>query len=100
MIKKALFIIAVLGVLSLGMKQCSSNNNMEEKQNEKVVVYQVFTRLFGNTNANNKKWGTIEENGVGKFNDINDVALEAIKELETERHAIRRRSMNPFDLVM
>jgi glycosidase len=33
-------------------------------------VYQVFTRLFGNKNTNNKPWGTIEENGVGKFNDL------------------------------
>ena len=31
----------------------------------KPVVYQVFTRLFGNTNSTNKPWGTIDENGVG-----------------------------------
>ena len=24
----------------------------------KVVVYQVFTRLFGNTNTTNKPWGS------------------------------------------
>ena len=47
----------------------------------KPVVYQMFTRLFGNTNTTNKPWGTIEENGVGKFNDITDQALQAIKEL-------------------
>ena len=34
---------------------------------KKEVVYQVFTRLFGNKNTTNKPWGTIEENGVGKF---------------------------------
>ena len=28
----------------------------------KIVVYQVLTRLFGNTNTTNKPWGTIEEN--------------------------------------
>ena len=43
----------------------------------KPVVYQVFTRLFGNTGTTNKPWGTIEENGVGKFNDFTDRALEA-----------------------
>ncbi|WP_136480286.1 alpha-amylase family glycosyl hydrolase [Cognatitamlana onchidii] len=48
---------------------------------EKYVVYQVFTRLFGNTNTTNKPWGTIEENGVGKFNDFTDKALQEIKEL-------------------
>ncbi|WP_158846644.1 alpha-amylase family glycosyl hydrolase [Algibacter sp. L1A34] len=49
--------------------------------NRKEVVYQVFTRLFGNTNTNNKPWGTIEENGVGKFNDFTDKALNEIKDL-------------------
>lgn len=48
---------------------------------KKKVVYQVFTRLFGNTNTNNKPWGTIEQNGVGKFNDFTDKALQEIKNL-------------------
>ncbi|GAA4048321.1 alpha-amylase family protein [Flavobacterium chungnamense] len=48
---------------------------------KKKVVYQVFTRLFGNTNTANKPWGTIEENGVGKFNDFTDKALQEIKGL-------------------
>ncbi len=47
----------------------------------KTVIYQVFTRLFGNTNTNNKPWGTLEENGVGKFNDFTDKALQEIKNL-------------------
>ena len=51
------------------------------KTEKKAVVYQVFTRLFGNTNTNNKPWGTIAENGVGKFNDFTDKALSEIKNL-------------------
>lgn len=47
----------------------------------KKVVYQVFTRLFGNTQTTNKPWGTKEENGVGKFNDFTDKALQEIKDL-------------------
>lgn len=47
----------------------------------KPVVYQIFTRLYGNKNTTNKPWGTIEENGVGKFNDIDAAALKSIKEL-------------------
>jgi len=47
----------------------------------KPVVYQVFTRLFGNQKDTNKPWGTLEENGVGKFNDITDTALAAIRDL-------------------
>ena len=47
----------------------------------KINIYQVFTRLFGNTNTTNRPWGTLEENGVGKFNDFTGTALEAIKSL-------------------
>lgn len=47
----------------------------------KPVVYQVFTRLFGNKMSRNQPWGTIEENGVGKFADINDAALAGLREL-------------------
>ncbi|WP_299158210.1 alpha-amylase family glycosyl hydrolase [uncultured Eudoraea sp.] len=50
-------------------------------QSNKKVVYQVFTRLFGNTNTTNKPWGTIQENGVGKFSDFTDKALMEIKDL-------------------
>ena len=49
----------------------------------KPVVYQVFTRLFGNTTTTNEPWGTLEENGVGKFSDFDDTALASIKELGT-----------------
>lgn len=48
---------------------------------KKIVVYQVFTRLFGNTNTNNIPWGTKEQNGVGKFNDFTNTALSEIKKL-------------------
>ncbi|WP_290840887.1 alpha-amylase family protein [Flavobacterium sp.] len=55
---------------------------MKEKQAQsKVVVYQVFTRLFGNKETKNKPWGTIKENGVGKFADFTDVALQQIRQL-------------------
>jgi glycosidase len=50
----------------------------EVEGNQKMVVYQVFTRLFGNTQQQNVVYGTIEENGVGKFNHINEAALQRI----------------------
>ena len=59
------------------------DNILPKKPQGKPVVYQVFTRLFGNTNTTNKPWGTIEENGVGKFSDFTDTALQGIKELGT-----------------
>ena len=51
------------------------------KTSGKVVVYQVFTRLFGNTNTTNTPWGTLEENGVGKFADFTPLALKEIRNL-------------------
>lgn len=56
---------------------------MSSAQEKKLVIYQMMTRLFGNQNTTNKTHGTIEENGVGKFNDINETALKGIKELGT-----------------
>ena len=47
----------------------------------KPVIYQIFTRLYGNKNTTNAPWATKEVNGVGHFNDINDTALESIKQL-------------------
>ena len=47
----------------------------------KPVVYQMFTRLYGNKNETNKPWGTLAENGVGKFSDIDEAALVSIREL-------------------
>ncbi|KAF0129075.1 MAG: alpha amylase catalytic region [Bacteroidetes bacterium] len=44
-------------------------------------IYQLFPRLFGNKSTNVQPNGTIESNGCGKFNDINDAALSSIKEL-------------------
>src|SRR5580698_6858938 len=47
----------------------------------KLVIYQLLPRLFGNTKTLNKTYGSIEENGSGKFNDINDKALQEIKNM-------------------
>jgi len=52
-----------------------------ESSSGKMIVYQMLPRLFGNKNTTNKTYGTIEENGVGKFNDINNIALESIKQM-------------------
>lgn len=49
----------------------------------KTVIYQVLVRLFGNTCTHNVPYGTKEENGIGKFSDFTDAALEGIKELGT-----------------
>ena len=48
---------------------------------EKVIIYQMFTRLFGNQNTTRKHNGNLSENGVGKFNDIDSSVLKRIKKL-------------------
>ena len=57
------------------------NTTEEIPQDRKLVIYQLLPRLFGNKVALNKPWGTIQENGCGKFNDINDRALQEIKKM-------------------
>jgi glycosidase len=84
--KKKITIVAGISLLyfATACKTKDLKMNAAQKEtvsNKKEVVYQVFTRLFGNKNTNNKPWGTIEENGVGKFSDFTDIALQEIKDL-------------------
>ncbi|MDO1446020.1 alpha-amylase family glycosyl hydrolase [Rhodocytophaga aerolata] len=53
----------------------------ENVEDHKLIVYQLFTRLFGNTNTTNKVYGTLAENGVGRFQDISPKALEELKKM-------------------
>ncbi|HEX5176296.1 MAG TPA: alpha-amylase family glycosyl hydrolase, partial [Chthoniobacteraceae bacterium] len=48
---------------------------------ERIRIYQVLPRLFGNLNEQRKPNGTIHENGVGKFADINAAALRSLRAL-------------------
>ena len=49
----------------------------------KIIIYQIFTRLFGNDNTQCVHNGSIEQNGCGKLNDFTPEALAAIKQLGT-----------------
>ena len=51
------------------------------EQTKKPIIYQVFTRLFGNRNTTRNYNGTIEENGCGKMNDFNTKTLRRIHHL-------------------
>ncbi|WP_233219032.1 alpha-amylase family protein [Adhaeribacter arboris] len=53
----------------------------EPIKDNKFIIYQIMVRLFGNQNTTNKHYGSRDENGVGKFNDITDKALSEIKAL-------------------
>jgi glycosidase len=75
-----LFLILFCFLYSCEKEPIQKQENTVIKEHKKVI-YQVFTRLFGNENSTNKPWGTIEENGVGKFEDFTDKALKEIKAL-------------------
>ena len=55
----------------------------EMKQTNKMIIYQVFPRWFGNLKSSLVKNGDITENGVGKFSAFTLAALTKIKELGT-----------------
>jgi hypothetical protein len=48
-------------------------------QGPRTRIYQLLPRLFGNTNETRRPGGTMEENGVGKFGNIDDTALAELK---------------------
>lgn len=80
-IRLVLIVLVLLGCTTPQEK--IPETTLMETSNGKIIIYQIMTRLFGNTKTTNKPYGTIEENGVGKFNDINEAALQEIKELGT-----------------
>ena len=48
---------------------------------KKIIIYQIFTRLFGNRNVTRKVNGTAAENGVGKMNDFTPTVLRHIHDM-------------------
>jgi glycosidase len=71
----AAIILLFISISSFAQKQ---RTKMNDKQ---IVIYQLLPRLFGNKSTSNIPYGTIEQNGSGKFNDITEKALDGIKEL-------------------
>src|SRR5574344_2146055 len=49
--------------------------------NQKIIIYQIFTRLFGNRNITCKENGTFAENGCGKMHDFDNATLKRIKDM-------------------
>ena len=79
--KCTLVSIVFFGAAVCGPHLLAEQTNSSEKIfAEKPVIYQIFTRLYGNKVDANVPWGTSEENGVGKFGDINEQALKSLKD--------------------
>lgn len=53
----------------------------KQMKENKILIYQVLPRLFGNQNTTNKENGTLEENGVGKLSAFDNKALTEIKKM-------------------
>ncbi|MFS4418624.1 alpha-amylase family protein [Maribacter sp. 2307ULW6-5] len=75
------FLLALLLVVACQDQEVQNPPKIMQETKGKAVVYQVFTRLFGNTVATNVPWGTMEQNGVGKFADFTPKALQEIRDL-------------------
>ena len=48
---------------------------------QKPVIYQIFTRLFGNRQTSNITNGSFADNGCGKMADIDDSLLQRIRKM-------------------
>ena len=47
--------------------------------NKKIIIYQIFTRIFGNRNTTCKCNGSVAENGCGKMSFFSEKVLKQIK---------------------
>ncbi|URA11147.1 alpha-amylase family protein [Thermospira aquatica] len=83
---KRFFLLVVLILVGCGPSLTQADlppdrNEMGYKpERRKIIIYQMMTRLFANTNTNRIFYGSMEENGVSRFNDITDTALKALKD--------------------
>ena len=48
---------------------------------DKVIIYQVFTRLYGNRNTTRKENGTLADNGCGKMADFTPKVLKDMAQM-------------------
>ena len=48
---------------------------------DRLIIYQMFPRVFSNTTADPEPWGTLERNGAGKLADLTPEVIEGIRQL-------------------
>ena len=58
------------------------------KNENKMIIYQVFTRLFGNNNNHCIYNGDISQNGCGKMADFTAKALGEIKKTGSNTYLV------------
>ena len=77
-------VVLVLGSTNTTDAQKKHNTTSQKILNmdqQKLMIYQLLPRLFGNSHTQNIAYGTIAQNGSGKFNDITGKALDGLLEL-------------------
>lgn len=74
---------AVLAIVALLFHHGSARGDKESMSTaaraERPVIYQLVVRHFGNETNANVPNAPLDTNGVGKFDDIDDAALKALK---------------------
>ncbi len=78
---KKFSLLILLSIATSAMFLNCTATKAEVEENKKIVIYQVFTRLFGSDAEKPVADGYIDTNGVGKFNDFTATALDSIKAL-------------------
>lgn len=63
------------------IKNNITNPADSKRESERLIIYQTFPRIMTNTCANPQPWGTLEQNGSGKFNDIDATLLASLRDL-------------------
>lgn len=62
-------------------KALHSESGKFSQKGERLIIYQFLPRIFTNTNTTNLPWGSLEQNGSGKLNDLTPCLLESLKEM-------------------
>lgn len=79
MMKYCLSFFIVLTLVSFSFQLNSQLPMSDKVSSEKFVVYQMMFHLWGNKQTELVRNGSYQQNGVTKFKDVSDVALEALK---------------------
>lgn len=48
---------------------------------DKLIIYQLFPRIFTNTCTSPEPWGSLQTNGAGKLNDLKGATLDSLKNM-------------------
>ncbi len=74
-------LICALSLLGCSSSGSNGEDNINNNAPKRPVIYQLVVRYFSNISTTNAKDGDVATNGVGKFDDINEAAIESLKNM-------------------